>query len=313
MKREDISEAVGNISTKHIQEAAPGKRTNKRPAWMKWGAMAACLCLILAASIAVPLLRDDGGSTALPIKEVPRPSQTGSEIAVVPKWEEMTISQQFAEVNYNGIRYSSRTAELSADQIAAELGEVSMQGYDTYTDKSYNATGKIYRITGISENCAAAVQFDGQSAYYAYVNSYYQPETLGQFIEDLNLRDNLITGSVWQDKLDENDEYQAYEYTGLGTDTVWNFLLADTSLAAVEDYDAQAFETLMSISVDIPLLGYKNISLSVTKEGYLTTNILDTGKAFFIGTDKVNDFMQYVYDNCDGFQIVYVDESDIPE
>lgn len=311
MKREDISEAVGNISTKHIQEAAPGKMVNKKSAWVKWGAMAACLCLIVAASVAVPLLRD--GNERWPIKELECPSQSDSEIAVVPKWEEMKISQQFPEANYNGIRYSSRTAELSADNIDAELGEVSMQGYDTYTDKNYNATAKIYRIASVSENCAVALRFDGQSEYYAYVNSYYQPETLGQFIDDLNLRDNLITGSVWQDKLDKNGEFKTYEYTGLDTDKVWSLLLSDTSLEAVRDYDAQTFETLMSISVDIPLLGYKNISLSVTAEGYLTTNILDTGKAFFIGTDKVNNFMQYVNDNCDGFQIVYVDKTEIPE
>ena len=40
MKREDISEAVGNISTKYIQEAAPCIR-GKKPIWMKWGIVAA--------------------------------------------------------------------------------------------------------------------------------------------------------------------------------------------------------------------------------------------------------------------------------
>lgn len=43
MKREDISKAVGNISTKHIQEAAPGIRVKKKPVWMKWGMVAAAV------------------------------------------------------------------------------------------------------------------------------------------------------------------------------------------------------------------------------------------------------------------------------
>lgn len=313
MKREDISEAIGNISTKHIQEAVPVKRTHKKPVWVKWSAIAACLFLAVAAIIAVPLLNDSSKRSDFPIKEVQRPQKNDSEIALVPKWEEMTISQQFPEANHNGIKYASQTVEISADMIAFELGDVSMKGYDIYMDKSYNITGKIYRITDISESCAVAIQFDGQSKYYVYVNSYYQPETLGQFIEDLNLRDNLIINSVWQDKSDENGELKTYEYTGLDTETVWNMLLDDTSLEAVEDYDAQSFKTIMSISIDVPLLGYKNISLSMTKDGCLTTNILDTGKAFFIGADKVNDFMQYVYDNCDGFQIIYVDETEIAE
>ena len=33
MKREDISEAVGNINTKYIQEAAPNIRVKKKPAF----------------------------------------------------------------------------------------------------------------------------------------------------------------------------------------------------------------------------------------------------------------------------------------
>ena len=41
MKREDISEAVGNISTKYIQEAAPNIRVKKKPVWVKWGVVAA--------------------------------------------------------------------------------------------------------------------------------------------------------------------------------------------------------------------------------------------------------------------------------
>lgn len=41
MKREDISEAIGNISTKYIQEAAPNIRVKKKPVWVKWGVVAA--------------------------------------------------------------------------------------------------------------------------------------------------------------------------------------------------------------------------------------------------------------------------------
>ena len=44
MKREDISEAVGNISTKYIQEAAPNIRVKKKTVWVKWGVVAAVFC-----------------------------------------------------------------------------------------------------------------------------------------------------------------------------------------------------------------------------------------------------------------------------
>ena len=48
MKREDISHAVEDIDAEYVQEiyeTATAKR--KRPSWLKWGALAACLCLVV--------------------------------------------------------------------------------------------------------------------------------------------------------------------------------------------------------------------------------------------------------------------------
>ena len=55
-----------------------------------------------------------------------------------------------------------------------------------------------------------------------------------------------------------------------------------------------------TFTVDVPLLGYKNISLGVTEDGYIVTNILDTGKAFYIGKDKTEAFIKYVESECKG-------------
>ena len=63
----------------------------------------------------------------------------------------------------------------------------------------------------------------------------------------------------------------------------------------------------MNISINFELLGYKNISIGITEDGYITTNILDTGKAFFIGPEKATEFMDYVLETCDGYKIVYKD------
>lgn len=49
MKREDISKAVGNIRTRYIQEAAPGKKVRRRTGWMKWVSAAACLLVLVTA------------------------------------------------------------------------------------------------------------------------------------------------------------------------------------------------------------------------------------------------------------------------
>ena len=41
----------------------------------------------------------------------------------------------------------------------------------------------------------------------------------------------------------------------------------------------------------------------------MLTNILDTGKGFYIGEDKVKEFLEYIKENYDGYKIVYVDEN----
>ncbi len=52
MKREKISEAIGNIGSRHIEEAAEYQAKdyshNKKSFFVKWGSFAACLCLIVA-------------------------------------------------------------------------------------------------------------------------------------------------------------------------------------------------------------------------------------------------------------------------
>lgn len=58
MRKEKISEIVGSISTKYVDEAVlyTGKTKKLRYSVLKWGAAAACLCLALVAAIAVPKL-----------------------------------------------------------------------------------------------------------------------------------------------------------------------------------------------------------------------------------------------------------------
>ncbi len=48
MTRKNISEAISNISNRHIEEAAGFRK--RAPQWTRWGVVAACLCLMIAAS-----------------------------------------------------------------------------------------------------------------------------------------------------------------------------------------------------------------------------------------------------------------------
>ena len=141
------------------------------------------------------------------------------------------------------------------------------------------------------------MQYAGDTAYYPARNFGYTPDTLGQFIDDLSLRENLTVGKVHYDYRDEKGNFHSTTYIHLSAETVWSLLLDDTTLQNV--YDQQKmYPQLVGIAIDVPILGHRNISLAVTEDGYLTTNILDTGKAFFIGEEKAAAFLAYVLENC---------------
>ncbi len=55
MKKKIISDAITNISSEYIEKAADYTvaKKSRKPVWVKWGAMAACLCLMVMAAIPI--------------------------------------------------------------------------------------------------------------------------------------------------------------------------------------------------------------------------------------------------------------------
>ncbi len=51
MKKQTISNALDNISERYIEEAAEFKIKKRTPVWVKWGALAACLALVVCMSV----------------------------------------------------------------------------------------------------------------------------------------------------------------------------------------------------------------------------------------------------------------------
>lgn len=253
------------------------------------------------------------------IKEVKLDKSSIDEsIVTVPKWNEMSISQQYYEVEYNNNKYSSRITKISNDNILKNIGNATLTGYDTYTETTYSKRGELYSIKDLSEKCAIAVKFEGYNDYYVYVNSYYKPKTLGEFMNDLDLKEITSFGTIYYNYWDKDaEENTNIEFYDVDNEIIWQKLFNNINLENIysdnntSQYTSERFTQSISISVDIPLLGYKNISVSLTDKGYLLTNILDTGKGFYIGEDKVQEFLDYIKENYDGYKIVYVDENDI--
>ena len=333
MNNKDLLKAIGDIDEKYLIEEPDIEETNRIASNNKVNIMKnlklkyilAPICIVF---IAVIGLYKSGIFTSKPdiiiskkddwiIKEVQVDKKdTPTDTAVIPKWNEMSISQQFNEVEYNNSKYSSRITKISNNNILKNIGNATLTGYDTYTETTYNKKAELYSIKDIEEKCAIAIKFEGDTDYYVYVNSYYRPTTLGEFTKDLNLEEIISFGTIYYNYWDEDlQEDINVEFYGVDNKIIWQKLFNNKNLENIysdndtEKYTSERFSQSIGISVDIPLLGYKNISVSLTDKGYLLTNILDTGKGFYIGEDKVQEFLDYIKDNYNGYKIVYVDES----
>lgn len=82
MTRKTISDAVSNISTEYIEKAADYTVTKKvrKPVWFKWAAMAACLCLVVAAVLTFrtnspTIINEYNGGTSISYTETPTPGE----------------------------------------------------------------------------------------------------------------------------------------------------------------------------------------------------------------------------------------------
>ena len=59
MKKEELFNIIGEVDEQKVAAAGMAMNTKKksRPVWVKWGAMAACLCLVVG--LAIPMLNND--------------------------------------------------------------------------------------------------------------------------------------------------------------------------------------------------------------------------------------------------------------
>lgn len=113
-------------------------------------------------------------------------------------------------------------------EIGEKLGTATLTGYDGYTNKNYNVNATLYKLVDYPEKCVIAVQFDEDTDYYVYTNSYYRPETLGDFIEDLKLKDNISFGTIEYSYSDTDSkgkkQYYEVEFYNADKEIIWDML-----------------------------------------------------------------------------------------
>ena len=109
MRKEDLYKAIGDISEQSIAEVQMIKK--KKPAWVKWGALAACLCLL----IAIPVV-------------LHHPAETPHEVV-----DPSSDATGPAGLTVNGIKYLISSYVSVADELPAgfsHAGETDVGGFE---------------------------------------------------------------------------------------------------------------------------------------------------------------------------------------
>ena len=173
MRKNRISETIGNINQKYVNEATAytGEvKVVRRPVWMKWGAVAACLCLIVAAMVAVPNLF---GDNAIKDETIISGFKSGSLVDACYATPVPGEYFCFIEVNEARKEYDGKDVSflLSFDVFNRDGEQMSIEElgeeYQRLSDLGY----KLYYV-------------EDHWTYYGDNQKEYSPVVVGLFTED---------------------------------------------------------------------------------------------------------------------------------
>ncbi|MBQ2739327.1 MAG: hypothetical protein IJF36_03760, partial [Oscillibacter sp.] len=147
MSKDRVVDSLGRIDDDMIQSVEALRHKKKRPAWKKWGAMAACFCLIVATAISIPNLLpgNEPAPNPNPGNTIDRTEEPDvyPPVEIVPGFE-LDEPRETCEFHYNKastITDAARryipgyfTEELSGEELAViipdrQAAEMTFSGY----------------------------------------------------------------------------------------------------------------------------------------------------------------------------------------
>ena len=265
------------------------------------------------------------GGAAYPTQYEQRPAPgPDGEIAYEKRWDEKTMDEKYSSLDFGGLTYRNRASRVPEARLGEAAGEdLTAYGYDAYaklegTEEVKRIAVEARRITGVSEKIALAVRLEGEDHFTSFVASpsfdvETRPATLGDFLRDWNLAEDLRPGTVYTYQ-DIHPPVIALCFEGADRAEVLSKLLHETGLARIEELPKGAERVLYSIAVYDDVLGIENLALSVYEGGYLWTNLTGTATIFRIDEADAQAFLNYAKAELKGYELVMKTGSDgIPD
>ena len=153
-------------------------------------------------------------------------------------------------------------------------------------DSAHSEDVEIYELNSIDRKCAVVIKYLSANACPIYLNTSYEPDTLGDMLSDMAITEQMTFG---EDNIRSTAEKKYYT---VSAEKILNILIENQSAVNTK-------ESLNDIKRDViifsklPYMKY-NVSFAISKQGYITTNIIDRGASFYIGEDKALEYIEYL-------------------
>ena len=197
-----LLDAMNEISDEHICEAVNYEAKDKKLSLKKLIPIAACIVFVIVAVISgkslfevatpnVTVATIVGGDTDATMQE---PTMTTSPVycPTLPAWESLNYGNRFNKISYDNCEYNFAHLTKSADSIGEYLFSTEVKR-DYKIGESYNATAEAYAFDSVSPEAYVSVKFteDESEEYFVYYNADYFPETLEDYLDDIDAQSNL--------------------------------------------------------------------------------------------------------------------------
>ena len=129
MRKNRISETIGNIDQKYVNEATAytgEAKAVRRPVWIKWGAIAACLALVAVIGIGVFQSGLFGGN---------------EQIATLDNGSKINFVKSDGGVAQFDIAFEISTRDLTEDEISNLFGDLPVTGYALFNNEDDSILG----------------------------------------------------------------------------------------------------------------------------------------------------------------------------
>lgn len=129
MRKNRISETIGNIDQKYVSEATAytgEAKAVRRPAWTKWGAIAACFALIAVIGFGVFQSGLFGGN---------------EQIATLDNGNKINFVKSDGGVAQFDIAFEISTRDLTEDEISNLFGDLLVTGYALFNNEDDSILG----------------------------------------------------------------------------------------------------------------------------------------------------------------------------